>query len=295
MNNTLSFLVLSAVVCAVGPQTQAPGKASDVRTRNIYVSVVDGDGNAVKGLTAADFSVREEGTAREVLRVGPATGDMDIILLVDDSQAATTYIPYLRDGLTRFIERMGGKARIGIVTIGERPTNVVERTNDVAALKKGIGRIFSRSGTGAYLLEGIVEVSRGMQMRETARPVIIALTTEGVEYSNMQGEQVIKELHAGGATFHAIAIGTPAASLSDEVRNRNIVLAEGTRQTGGRREQLLSEMAIPTTLEELADELLNQYVVTYGRPDALIPPEKVQVTVNKPGVTARARTRLPVK
>jgi hypothetical protein len=63
--------------------------------------------------------------------------------------------------------------------------------------------------------------------------------------------------------------------------------------TGGRREQLLSELAIPDALGKLADELLNQYVVTYGRPDALVPPEKVDVTVNKPGLTARARTRLP--
>ena len=42
---------------------------------------------------------------------------------------------------------------------------------------------------------------------------------------------------------------------------------------------------------QLADELTNQYVVQYGRPEQLIPPEKVQVTVNRPGVTVRARTR----
>jgi hypothetical protein len=54
-------------------------------------------------------------------------------------------------------------------------------------------------------------------------------------------------------------------------------------------------MAIPDALKKLAGELLNQYVVTYGRPDALVPPEKVQVSVTKPGLTARARTRLPQK
>ena len=43
---------------------------------------------------------------------------------------------------------------------------------------------------------------------------------------------------------------------------------------------------------KLADELLNQYVVTYGRPESLIPPEKLEVRVKKPGLTARSRTRL---
>ena len=44
-------------------------------------------------------------------------------------------------------------------------------------------------------------------------------------------------------------------------------------------------------MKQLAAELLNQYVVTYARPDTLIPPEKIEVTVTKPGLTARARTR----
>ena len=44
-------------------------------------------------------------------------------------------------------------------------------------------------------------------------------------------------------------------------------------------------------MKQLAAELLHQYVVTYARPDTLIPPEKIEVTVTKPGLTARARTR----
>ena len=49
---------------------------------------------------------------------------------------------------------------------------------------------------------------------------------------------------------------------------------------------------IPEALLRVADELNNQYVVTYGRPERLIPPEKLQVTVTRPGVTVRARTKV---
>jgi hypothetical protein len=45
-------------------------------------------------------------------------------------------------------------------------------------------------------------------------------------------------------------------------------------------------------LPRVADELLNQYQVTYARPETLIPPEKLQVAVSRPGVTVRARTRV---
>lgn len=296
MKNALSLLALSVITTAAlaGQSTRAP-QATDSKTRDIYVSVVDGKGMPATGLTAADFRVREDAVAREVLRAVPAEEPLDIVMLVDDSQAATEAIPYLRDGLSQFVDRLQGKAAIGIVTIGERPTSVVERTTDVALLKKGITRIFARPGSGAYLLEGIIEVSRGLQKREARRPVIVALTVEGVEFSNAQHERVLEQLYRSGATLHVLAIGRPAGITSDELRNKNVVMAEGTEATGGRREQLLAEMAIPDALTKLAAELLNQYVVTYGRPDALVPPEKVQVTVTKPGLTARARTRVTVK
>lgn len=296
MKNILSLLALSAITAvSAAAQSPAPAKGSDTRTRDVYVSVIDEKGNAVKGLTGTDFKVREDGVAREVIRAVPADEPLDIIVLVDDSQAATTAIPHLRDGITRFVEQLQGKAQIGIVTFGERPTSVAERTTSVENLKKGIGRIFARPSSGAYLLDAITEVSRGFQKRDARRPVIVALTVEGVEFSNQQYERVLKDLHASGATLHALAIGTPAPVTSDELRNRSMVLSEGTKQTGGRREQLLSDMGITPAMTKLTDELLNQYVVTYGRPDALVPPEKIEVSVTRPGATARARTRLPQK
>jgi VWFA-related protein len=294
-----AFPLLAACLLA-GPVSAsqdkpADPKPADPRTNSLYVGVVDGRGNAVTGLTAKDFTVREEGAPREVLRAEPATEPIDLVVLVDDSQAATTAIPNLRDGLAKFLTRMEGKGTIGIVTVGERPMSVVERTKDAAALQKGVKRIFARRGAGAYLLEGINEVIRGFRRRPGTRPTILALTIEGVEFSNLQQERVIGDLLKTDVALHVLAIGTPAPTDTDEMRNRNLVLSMGTEYTGGRRDQLLSTMAIEERLEQVAAELLNQYVVTYGRPDALVPPEKVQVTVNKPGLTARARTRLPQK
>lgn len=286
-----AFSLLFACLALTAASPAAQQRAADSKTARIYVTVVDDKGTAVPGLGVRDFAVREDGTAREVLAVAPATEPLDVMLLVDDSQAATTSIPFIRDGLTKFVERMQGKAKIGLVTIGERPTSVVEYTTDTAALQKGIGRIFARPGSGAYLLEAVRDVSRGLQRREGPRPAIIALTSEGVEFSNLQYERVLEDLRKSEATFHALAIGTPAATVSDELRNRGMLLAEGTKESGGRRDQLLSPMAIPERLQQLAGELLNQYVVTYGRPETLIPPEKVQVTTTRPGLTARARTR----
>lgn len=293
MIHALSALGLAVLALGlVAPTAQAPRpSAADARTARVHVSVLGPRSVPVAGLAAGDFSVREDGVAREVLRAEPATDPLQVVLLVDDSQAATDALQPLREGLTAFVDALEGRAEIGIVTVADRATSLVPSTRDTAALKKGITRIFARSGSGAYLLDGIMDVSRGFSRRKAERPVIVAVTMEGVEFSNLQYQTVLEALEASGAALHVLSVGTPASSMADEMRNRNQVIAEGTERTGGRRDQILTPSGLAEALPRMAAELLNQYVVTYSRPEALIPPEKLRVTVSRPDVTVRARTR----
>src|SRR5215207_2984728 len=168
-------VVLALVLSSILP-FQERGSTSNARMRRVYVSVVNSKGAPVPGLTAADFVVREDRTAREVLSAEPATDPLQIALLVDDSEAATSMIQPLREAITNFIQKLQGKAEIALITFGERPTTIVEYTNNQELLKKGIGRIFAKPSAGPYLLEAIVEASRGLERRKAARPVIVAIT-----------------------------------------------------------------------------------------------------------------------
>jgi VWFA-related protein len=288
------WLVAMAAVSAVFPQDPARRPAaSDVRTRDVFVSVLDNKDVPVTGLAAPDFAVREDGVAREVVRAVPATAPLQIVLLVDDSEALTPALQPMREGLNKFVDKVQGHGEVGIVTFGERSTSLVPSTADPAPLKRAINRIFARPGSGAYMLDAIREVSQGFTRRKAERPVIVAVNLEGVEFSNLQYDTVLKDLETSGATLHVLSVGMPSSSMADEMRNLNMVVAEGTKRTGGRRDQVMAASGLAEALPEVADELLHQYVVTYGRPDTLIPPEKIQVTVTRPGLTVRARTRIP--
>lgn len=265
--------------------------SAQAKPTDIYASVLNGKGQPVTGLTAADFTVREDNVAREVLKAEPATEPLTVALLVDDSQALTQDVQMFRDGLRNFVRALSGKGEIALITFGERPVISVDYTTDTKKLEDGINRIFARPGSGAYLMDAIVEVSRGLQKREAKRPVIVVLMLEDVEFSNRYYQQVLDELDKSRASLHVVSLGQPSGNTADEIRNRSMVVAEGTERTGGRRDQVLAATGIPDKMKQVADELVNQYVVTYARPETLIPPEKVSVSVSRPGLTVRARTR----
>jgi VWFA-related protein len=267
---------------------------AQVATIDVYVSVVDGKGEPAKGLTDTDFRVREDGVIREVKKAGIATDQLTIALLVDDSQAISPALQMIREAIDGFIKAMAGKAEIALITFGERPTIAADYTTDQKKLLDAAHRIFARPGGGAYLLDAIVDASKGLAKRETKRPVMVVLAIDDeIEFSNRQYTQVLEDLAKSRAALHTITLGTPGTSQVDEMRNRNQVIALGTERTGGRRDNVLPLTGAAPRMKQLANELTYQYVVSYLRPETLIPPQKIEVTVSKPGLTARARTRNP--
>jgi len=289
----ISFAFLAGLSILAGVQAPA---AAQPRERELYVSILDKDKHAVTTTPQPqDLVVREDNVAREVLRIVPASEPMQIALLVDNSQAATPSIQRMREGLTQFINLVAnGRNEISIVTMGDRPTLAVDATSDADKLKKnGADRLFAQPGAGTYLLESIMDTTKGFRKKESPRPVIVAVLTEGVEFSNQHYDDVLKALKDSGTEFYALTLtGARVDDNSDPVRNRNVVLDRGTRETGGRREILLSDMAIQGAMTSVADELLHQFKVTYGRPESLIPPEKITVEAKNSAWTARG---VPVK
>lgn len=261
--------------------------------RSMYVTVLNDQGAPVPDLGPSDFIVREDGVAREVLRVAPATEPMQIAVLVDNSAAARSDIADIRRGLHDFVNvimaqpDLTGKNQMAITTLADRPTIVTDYTTNAAELHKGVDRIFSQPGSGTLLLDGIIQICKGFRAREASRPVIVAITTEGVEFSDRFHDLVLDPLKSSGAAFHALVIGPMSAGTSDAERERSIVIDQGTLLTGGRRDNVLSSMSLPAKLRELAGELTHQYRVTYAHPQSLIPPERITVAAAKPGLTAR--------
>jgi len=260
-----------------------------VRDRDVFVTVTNNEGTPVTDLRPQEFVIREDGVRREVLSARQATEPVTIALMVDNSQFTEPYLGDIRRALKAFVDRMGGKHPMALTTVADRPTILLDYTLDKKALLAATERVFPVPNSGSTFLEGLRELSKGLAGREAERAAIVAVTAEGPELSDRHFSEILPTLRTSGASLEVLVITRPGGpDMSEEgARNRAFLIDAGPRQTGGGRVDLLTSMSLGPALERLAAQLENQYRVTYARPESLIPPEKIEVSVTRPGLSAR--------
>ena len=129
--------------------------------------------------------------------------------------------------------------------------------------------------------------------------MIVVVTSEGIDYSNHDSKQVLEALQASHVATHVILLKDRANTaarnasrfgdrdLSDSLYQRDLVLDQGPRTTGGQRRDLLMSSALGDALDRLAGILTSQYEVVYSRPTSLIPPDEIAVRMRRDDLTAQ--------
>jgi len=285
-------------------------------TRELAVTVVDRDGAPVTNLAPSDFLVMEDDVEREVLGVRLDTEPKQIALLVDTSQAAGQAMVDFRKGAAAFVDAMHEGNEISIISFGGTPRILANASRDQDQLAEGVNGIFSYSSTASYLLDAAVETSKGFVRRNADRPIIVVLSTLGIDYSNMDDRTALDRLVDGGVVLHTVVLSQPTASAGSgqtagalgpgsfldqglgpspfEFQNieRDRFLSAGPSTTGGRRRDLIMSASTEQALSRLAAQIRGQYLVEYSRPATLIPPDRIDVNVRQDGLDARG---VPVK
>lgn len=295
--------MLAALASLSAHAIPASRQTSNPRQGVVYVGVVNQTGEPVTGLTVNDFSVREDGVSREVIRLEPVTEPVHVALVVDNSAAMEATVNDVRTGLRGFVERLNPRDLVAVVTTAERPILLLSYSLDRPRIQKAIDQVFPVSGSGSMLLDAIIDTAKGLEKQDAARSAIVVVTGEGPEFSNAQYETVVEAIKRSGAAFEVALVANTrgdqrtsenAQALRDADHNRASSFDLGSAASGGRYRTLLSSLGVTDELRSLADELNNQYRLVYGRPESLVPPEKIEVKVKRPGLTARA-TRAKVR
>lgn len=250
-------------------------------TKSILVIPLDKKGKPVPNLTAADFKVTEDNTARQVTAAALATDPLYVALMVDTTQPPPGVIPptqSLRGGLSDFVKAVlagSPKAQLSLTEFGGAAVTSVKMTNDAAALNDQIKHLYpSRSG-GAVMLEALVAAGNSLAAVPSPRRAIVSVTMGAPETSALQANEVITPVYQSGASVWTVAIqamgtmssGAVSSMDSANTPTRDVVLATLTKNSGGQQLTAMSSSALRSLLKRVADALTSQYVVSYTRPD----------------------------
>jgi hypothetical protein len=281
------------------------GRAESSRT--VHVTAIDKKGNPVIDLQAAEFEVKVGGKTLEVVSAGRADTPLRIALLVADAGTGG-----FQAGIANFIRQLSGSAEFALISVVVQPETIVDYSSDNGLLGAGLRRLGPRGlERGAQILETIQEVTRHVR-REGTRPVIVVMRVGGEASTTLSGQVVREQLRKSGAILYVIStvgaqraapsaarqgLSTEQAQLHDDeavesAHNLALLLGDGSRESGGRHDQVMSTTLIPT-LERLANELLNQYALTCALPSGVKPTDKLSVASKRKGVTIRTASRLP--
>jgi VWFA-related protein len=284
------FALIAVGLTGVSARSQGTDKT-------LFVAVTDASGKPLTDVKVSEFAVREDNVNREVISVKSASKPLYVYLLADTSRQAgntgfmgretstggTELIRDIRNSLTDAVKTLNAlqpEAQIALMEFGQAAITVTKFTNKLPDLEKGINRLYPKPEAGSVILEAMIEASKLLAKVPSGRRAIITLNIEpGEEESRQEPKKLYETLRESGANLWSISL------QKGQLRNaqRDVVLNELTKWTGGRREFQIGPVAIKNSLTQFVETLASEYELTYKRPDSSSNVQMVQVGTTRPG------------
>ena len=278
------ILVLSATCAALALASTDRATAGAGVLRTVYFSAVDANGAPVKDLASADLAVKEGGKDRAIDGVGPATGPIQAFLLVDDGGTGA-----FQAAVAQFLETTQKHAQVAISVLEPQPMKVIGFTDNFDEFRTAIARLGQRGKiqtVGDQIMGAVESAAKDLEKRKSARPAIVVMTVGGEQPRSNEADPALNALKASGASLSVVYLR--GVELGK-------VLGDGPKRSGGMAQDVSGGVALGPVLAKIAQNLLNQYVLTYTLPDGTKPNERFELTTTRKGVTLIAPTRLPDK
>jgi Ca-activated chloride channel family protein len=276
----LLILALTSSGSAAG-QTQ-PEFSTRVTQVEVYATVTDQDGRPVKGLQAEDFVIHEDGVPQAVTTFIGGDFPAAVALAIDRSfsmQGAPLTIA--RTAGRVFVSSLKPDDRVMLISISGNVEVLSPLSLDRAPLLQALGALDAWSSTS---LNDAVIKSLDLLEGESGRRAIVVLSDGADRYSQAEDIDVLNRARRSDVMMYPITIG----------RDRSTLFAELAALTGGRSFHLRDPKDLQKTLQTVAADLGAQYLLGYSPASPARTDvddwRSISVTVNRPGVTVRARS-----
>lgn len=297
MRRLFFLCVSSALVIVSGPLARTAAAAGPT-TRTVYVTVVDGKGQPAAGLTAADFGLKEGGKVRDIVSAEPAKEKARIAVLVEEALVSQEFV---RQGLAEFAKRVCPQAEMALMVVRNRNETAVPYTSDPGAIIDGINKLpLSLRVQLSAVAEGVAEISKVFEREKPARPAVVLLALDAPQSSDELAQNILDDVAKSRATLWSVPVAMKSGSASSvrrlaDTAVRAQVMGDGPKQSGGQALRVEMLTAVTDALQQVANDLAGQYLITYTLPESDKPSDRLEVTLTKAGLTLRAPTRTSKK
>jgi VWFA-related protein len=256
---------MSALTLAVFLLGQAaPATAPGTEVRALTVTLLDEKDQEVTDVSADDVALVENGVSRDIASFKPDRRPLSVAVIVDTSAVVgSAYRLNVVEAVVGLVARLPEGSRYALWTTGDRPTKVVDHTDDQGAAGAALRRVAPQGGN--YMLDAFAEASTDLKKlsREGDRTAVVAVSFMGPELSYLDKYRSAEVAEKNAQLFLSVQVDSTDADL--EMRtNLGYVMDRLARATGGRYDIILSPMGTDTALRKASAHLRSGYRLAYA-------------------------------
>ncbi len=222
----------------------------------VEAGVYQKDGRMVRGLTAPEFILEEDGVRQTPDMVAQETVPTTFALLVDSSQSMARNVDFVREAAGRLTGYLRPKDHVLVAPFSRRLQAVTGPTSDRQTISDAIAAIEARGGTA--MRDSMIAIA-GRFTGVAGRRVIILITDAFDEHSQSSPGEAVEALKKAGVTVYTVGIGG-TAGISLKGRDELRAIAS---DTGGRAFFPARPIDLPNVYDVLANDAQLRYLVTY--------------------------------
>ena len=290
MGKSVAFVGVITVLAGtlvLAQQPEQPVFRATNRMVPVYATVVDGSGRLVPGLEQADFSVSDNGKPAEVGLFSNEPQPFTAVVMLDTSASMTANLKLLNRAAEQFLLRLlpVDKAQVGAFNDKIQLSGTF--TNDRDELIGALNDLYFGNPTRLNDAIGAsLDALKGIEGRR-----VVLVFTDGEDTSSRTSFKTVNE-RARDEEVMVYAIGLESEYFNGMrvVRSRpSRDLRKIADETGGGYFELQKTDELAPTFTRVAAELRSQYLLGFAPAALDNRVHKLEVRVNKPGMTVRAR------
>ncbi len=282
MPMTIALRVLLPVLSigaigALAPAQEAPALSIDVKVVTLLATVHDHDGKVVKGLTAKDFVLKEDGAPQKI-RYFSQEPDLPLTVgvLVDTSRSQEGVLEEERLASKLFLNQVlrPGKDRAFVVQFDTQVQTLAGLTPSREELSAALDRLRVPDRIATLLNSAVKESSENILRQQPGRKALILLT-DGVAFRDPTSIQdAIEFAQRADAIIYSIRFSDPvgfrgpirSAVMAAAKEHGKQGLERMARETGGVAYEVNKGQSIEGIYAQIEDALRNQYSIGYTPP-----------------------------